>query len=248
MLHSSGELQHYAVLATDGEIGTADDLYFDDQRWTVRYLVINTGDWLSGQRVLLSPLAVVAASREERDLRVALTRAQVEGSPPIDTHRPVSRQHERELAGYYGWPLYWGGAGMWGAYAYPQQLLAGQAALEAEARAHRRDVDGDGERDDPHLRSAREVIGYGIRALDGELGHVEDVLVDDEDWAIRYLVVDTRDWLPGRKVLVTPQWITAVSWEARAVAVDLTRDTIERGPAFAPSLLGARAREHGSVR
>ncbi len=90
------------------------------------------------------------------------------------------------------------------------------------------------ERGDPHLRSTKEVEGYYIRATDGEIGHVEDFVVDDEEWAIRYVVVDTRNWLPGRKVLVSPRWISHLSWPQKEVYVDLTRDETKSAPEWDP--------------
>src|SRR5262249_56338846 len=89
---------------------------------------------------------------------------------------------------------------------------------------------------DPNLRSARDVTGYYIQATDGDLGHVEDFLVDDETWAIRYCIVDTRNWLPGRKVLVSPEWIQRVSWEDSKVYVDLSKRHIKSPPHLHPTV------------
>lgn len=110
-------------------------------------------------------------------------------------------------------------------------IMAGIDAVEEEMRE-----EGPSEkvRGDPHLRSARVVSGYDIHAVDGEIGHVTDYLVDDKDWVIRYLLVDTRDWLPGRTVLVSPQWIERVDWSETAVHVTLTRAEIETSPEHDP--------------
>lgn len=200
MLRSSKDLRGYTLHATDGDIGTVADFYFDDARWTVRYLVADTGGWLSGRQVLISPLALGAADWQERRLHTTLTREQVEHSPGSDTDQPVSRQHESELARYYRWPYYWGAAEAWGGYTYPYELMAATAAAEAD----RQEPPAEEEHGDPHLQSVREVTGYRIGARDGAIGHVEDFIVDDQSWAIRYLVVDTRDWLPGKRVLIAP--------------------------------------------
>jgi hypothetical protein len=88
---------------------------------------------------------------------------------------------------------------------------------------------------DPHLRSTKEVIGYHIQAVDGEIGHVEDLIVDDEEWFLRYLVVDTRNWLPGKAVLVAPGWAKRVDWVKRKVHVDLPQEAIRDSPEFDPS-------------
>ncbi|MFW6136240.1 MAG: PRC-barrel domain-containing protein, partial [Chloroflexota bacterium] len=225
MLGRVEQLTGFTVEAADGDAGTVDDLYFDDQDWIVRYLVVDTGGWLGGRQVLLSPVAVAETSWGERDLRVRLTRSQVERSPDIDLDKPVSRQQIVELHEYYGWPAYWGGSMTMGTATpgvYPM-IMAGAAQVEREMRE-----EGPSEkvRGDPHLRSARVVSGYDIHARDGEIGHLEDYFVDDRDWVIRYLLVDTRDWLPGRRVIISPRWIERVDWAHTAVHVALTRDQI----------------------
>ncbi len=232
MLHSVKDLQGATLLATDGAIGAARDGYFDDETWIVRYLVADTGGWLTGRRVLIATVALGAAGGLAGPLAVALTRDQIRHSPDIDTDRPISRQHEADLYQYYGYPYYWGGMGMgmgMGMGVYP---LAMPVASDPE------------EAGDAHLRSMREVTGYALRARDGAIGHVADLLVDDADWAIRWIVVDTGSWLlGGRQVLVSPGWITAVSWARREVAVDLRRETIEQGPVYDHALPVDRAYE-----
>ena len=232
MLHSVKDLQGATLLATDGAIGAAQDGYFDDETWIVRYLVADTGGWLTGRRVLIATVALGAAGGLAGPLAVALTREQIRHSPDIDTDRPISRQHEADLYQYYGYPYYWGGMGMgmgMGMGVYPLAMPVASAPAEAG---------------DAHLRSMREVTGYALRARDGAIGHVADLLVDDADWAIRWLVVDTGSWLlGGRQVLVSPSWITAVSWARREVAVDLRRGTIEHGPSFDPAAPVDRAYE-----
>jgi len=163
----------------------------------------------------------------------------------------VSRQHELEFYRYYGYPYYWGGNGSWGAGYYPGAMLTGngygpsgpeylaaqveqiRVAREAEQR----------EDDDPHLRSCKEVAGYHIEAMDGEVGHVQGMLVDEESWAIRYLIVNTSNWWLGHQVLVAPEWIADVSWTDQKVMIDLTRQAIQDAPAYDPALLPDRAHE-----
>ena len=159
-------------------------------------------------------------------------------SPSIDTDRPVDRQREIAFSQYYGYPYYWVGPYRWGDLAYPALPLTPPqpSATEQEMLARERDSA------DPNLRSARDVMGYYLQATDGDLGHVEDFLVDAETWAIRYCIVDTRNWLPGRKVLVSPEWIQRVSWEESKVYVDLSKRHIEAAPEFDPSV--PLAREH----
>jgi len=217
----------FTIRATDGELGTVDDLYFDDETWGIRYLVVDTGGWLGGRRVLISPMSVIHTDWMAKRLDVALTQKQVEHSPEVNTQQPVSRQHEAAFLGYYGYPYYWGGPYMWGPAFYPVGL-AGSANVTAEITA-----DNIGrESADSHLRSTEAVTGYRIEATDGEIGHVDGFVMDDEAWAIRYIEVATRNWWPGRKVLVSPDWVKQVSWTDSRVLVGLTRDAIKDGPEY----------------
>jgi hypothetical protein len=227
MLRSVKELVGYSIEGSDGSMGRVRDALFDDEGWAVRYLLVDSGGWLSRREVLISPMAVERMDWAARLVRLRLTRAQVEHSPDLDSHTPVSRQHELDYATYYGWPQYWGGAALCGIALTPSALMDAQAALGGAAAEA-----APGER---HLQSARDVIGYRIAATDGDIGHVEDFIVEDDSWALRYVVVDTRDWLPGRKVLVAIQYIREVRWSDAAAVVDLSREAIEGSPAFDPS-------------
>jgi len=246
MLRSLKELTGYTILATDGEIGSAHDFYFDNQTWTLRYLVVDTSAWLTGRRVLLSPAAFNQPQWERRVFPVSLTQEQVKNSPNIDTDKPVSRQQETDLYTYYNWSPYWetgtlfplGVAGL-PVVQPPSVQPSGLAAEKAELAA-RASPEPQG---DPHLHSAKEVTGYYIQARDGDIGHVEDFLVDDETWAIQYMVVDTGNWLPGKKVLVSPSWIKMISWIEKTVYIDLLRETIEKSPEYDPAVPLDRAYE-----
>ena len=239
MMRNVNDLRGYAIRATDGVIGTVDDFYFDDQDWGVRYLVVDTGNWLSGRKVLISPLALGLPDWMIRELPVSLTKSQVKRSPDIDTKKPVSRQHEAEYARYYGYPHYWGGAGLWGMGAYPGSLTA-QDTINEELKPARRPARSTG---DCHLRSTNAVIGYHVRATDGDIGHVHDLLVDDQTWAIGYLIVDTDRWWRDRRVLVAPRWIGDVSWFLARVSVDLTRRAIKHAPPYDSEAQFDRQRE-----
>lgn len=232
MFRRFGSMRRYAIAASDGEIGSLEDFYFDDASWTVRHLVVDTGTWLSGRRVLLSPRSILGTDPSGQRLLTDLTRDQVRESPETGRDRPVSRQHEVELAGYYGYPFYWTGPYRWGATSYPMPLDATNIPLPAATSgvAPRSDTD----RDDPHLHSATDVTGYGIDATDGELGHVEDYLIDEAAWAIRYLIVDPRNWWPNAHVLVGVDWLTGVNWERGTVGVDVTREAVRSAPEWRP--------------
>ena len=226
MLRSAAEMIGYRILATDGGIGDLKDIYFDDKFWTIRYLVIDTGKWLPGKHVLISPLAAREPGLGEQALPVSLTREQVKSAPPADSEKPVSRQYEASLRQYYGWPFYW-------VTPPPGQMPAGApiGGIPPVEAPDKRSVEPEG---DPHLRSVREVVGYQIAAADGDAGHVEDFIADTKTWTIRYLVVDTRNWLPGRKVLVALPWVDAVKWTDRSVQVGLTKEQIKESPECDP--------------
>jgi len=236
MRYSVKDLKGYSIGATDGDIGKLDDFYFDDKFWTIRYLVAETGNWLLNRKVLISPFALKKADSPRERLNVTLTKKQVGESPSIDTDKPVSRQHEASYLDYYGYPYYWSGPDLWGPVIYPQLLVTTQRRIE-EARAEREEAN------DVHLRSANKVTGYHIEATDGDIGHVEDFILDDETWEIRYMVVDTQNWWQGKKVLVAPQWISRVSWDDSTVYVDLSKETIKNGPEYHPEDLNREYEE-----
>jgi len=221
MLRSIKTLHDYTIRALDGDIGRVHEFYFDDQSWLIRYLVADTGKWLPGRRVLLSPYSLGQPDWKGGVFPVELSKEQIENSPPISVDRPVSRQMETDLHAYYGWRPYWLGA--------PRGMLT---ALQAQAQK----IATKEHEDDPNLRSTRQVIGYHIQATDGEIGHVEDFIADDERWTLHYMVVDTRNWLPGKRVLIAPAWVTKVDWVERLVYVNLRRETVKDSPEFDPAI------------
>ena len=241
MLRSFDHLRGHAIHATDGEIGRLRDVYFDDRSTLIRYFLVDTGTWLSGKRVLLAPAAVGGVDSERQEIVTGLTRQQVEDSPPGDTEPPVSRQQELALHTYYDWEPYWtvpplGGsfAPFWG-IAMPPDARPGDDRVAEEIAARER------EQSDPHLRSAREVQGYHVAALDGEIGHLEDLFIDDRGWAIQLLGVDTGNWLPGRKVVISPRWLRAIDWGRRTIEVDLSRQQVKDSPEYDPTQVPAES-------
>jgi uncharacterized protein YrrD len=234
MLDKAQMLTGYTLQSLDGEIGKVREFYFDDKHWTIRYLVADTGNWLTGRQVLISPHALLAVSKEAQHIAIDLTKKQIEDSPSLDSEKPVSRQFEHEYYGYYGWPTYWGGPYMWGSYPYiVRDRKQGRDPTEGEKAW------------DPHLRSTHDVSGHHVQAADGEIGHVDDFVIDDETWAIRYLIIDTRNWWPGRKVLIAPRWIERVSWSESKVFVNLRRETIKESPEYTEETLLTRDYESG---
>jgi len=218
MLRSAHELMGYRIQASDGQLGKVYDFLFDDRSWVVRYIAVDTGNWLPGRLVLVSPVEAGQPQWGEHVLPVSLTRQQVEDSPPIEAHLPISRQQEMLLADYYGWVPYWG----------PTAPVMSPIPVPTTPPQDRGHVE-------PHLRSLRDIRGYHIRATDEAIGHVSDFVIDTESWAIRYAVADTRNWLPGKKVLLAPQWIQSVDWANKLVCLDHTREQMLNSPQFDPS-------------
>jgi hypothetical protein len=236
MLRSVNKLFEDKLGASDGEIGHVNDFYFDDQNWAVRYLVADTGSWMPGRLVLISPHAFGNLYQGGKVLLVNLTRQQIENSPSIESHKPVSRQYEEEYHRYYGWPFYWQGGQLWGMSAFPvvpppPRRLPGEQSITAGGKE---------ESNDPHLRSAKAIIGFQIQATDEAIGHVTDFVMDDKDWTIQQVVVDTRHWLSGKRVMISPNQINRISWDESKVYVDLTKEAILGSPVFDPAAFGIR--------
>ncbi len=216
MLRSLRELKGYAIQTQDGYKGKVNDFYFDDWVWIIRYLVADTGTWLMGRQVLISPVSFEIPDWKTRIFPLELTKAQIEGSPSIDFEKPVSRQMETNLHGYYRWEPYWIDTGL------AADLTSVVSVAEEEG--------------DPHLQSMKSVLGYRIQAKDGEIGHIADFIVDDEVWAIRYVVLDTKNWLPGKKVLIASEWVKEIKFNDSAATIPfLTRDQIKNSPPFNPA-------------
>jgi hypothetical protein len=226
MLRSVKEIRNYVLKAKDGEIGRCKDLLFDDSFWAVRYMVADTGKWLTDRKVLISPISLGKPDWDSKLFPIRLTKKRIENSPVPDEDAPISRQHEIRWHKYYGWPFYWGGTYAWGAVPYPGELY--------DKNSQENETD-EVDLGDDHLRSVNEVTDYRIQATDVEVGHVEDFIVDDETWIIHYMVVDTRNWLPGKKVLVAPTWIDSVDWAENKVSVSLTAEQLKNSPEYDPA-------------
>lgn len=223
MLRRMNDLKGFGIRAKDGDIGQASDFIFDDKNWTVRYIVVDTSRWLTGARILISPIVTGPAEWEEKRLPVFLTREQVKNSPDVRLDEELSAQDEIKYYNHYGWPYYWVGGGMWGPVTVPRDLL--DEELE-EKMAKTQQVN------ESHLRSMKEVTAYSIEATDGSIGQAHDFIIDDEPWVIRYLVVDTGRWLPGKKVIVSPRWISHVDWQGSKIYTNLSRQSIRTAPEF----------------
>jgi uncharacterized protein YrrD len=227
MLLSIKQLGEKKLGASDGEIGRVKDFYFDDEQWAVRYVVADTGTWLPGRLVLISPRAFGTIYQDGDSLLVNLSRKQIENSPAIDSHKPVSRQFEEEYYRYYGWPSYWDEGGMWAMSGLPAAPPPNFMPIEREEPG-KRGLNGD----DPHLRSTQALRGYHIQASDGEIGHVADFIIDDDSWIIRQLVVETGHWFAGKEIAISSQHVSRISYEESKVFVNVTKETILKTPEY----------------
>lgn len=242
MLKLSTILKH-TVAATDGTIGTVSDFLFDDATWTIRWLVVDTGKWLSGRKVLLPPTVLGHAKPSDKSFPVRLTRAEIEASPELEEHRPVSRQFEATTYDYYGWSPYWGSGYYLGGYGL-MGVLPTMMGNDPEVQRRIAAIDRQRhEQDEPHLRSAEEVTGYHIHATDGKIGHLSDIVLDDEDWSIRYLVIDTSNWWAGQTVLVSPRSASDIRWTERLIYLDVDRQKVKDSPAWDPGKMPGREHE-----
>lgn len=226
-LRSVDSLVNIPAACVDGELGKVTDFLFDDEKWGIRYLVVDAGGWFEDKQVLISP-AHLARPREtagDGKFPVILTKRQVQESPLLDSDAPVSRQYELEHSRYHGMPIYWGGTGLWGPAALPANHTPGEVS-EHEIKMT--------EIGESTLRSYSETSDYKVSATDGEIGKVADMIVDINSWKVRYLVLDIGNWLFGRKVIVDTDWVESFSYEDKAALISLAKDQIKDAPEFDP--------------
>lgn len=213
-------LERFTLTAHDGEIGRIESIYFDDQEWLIRYFVVKTGGWLTGRKVLIAPDMIRDVDEKQETINVDLSREEIENAPPVETEQPVSRHYEEEYYRHYRFSPYWADIS--------PITPVGQSKEELAPPGN------------PHLRSGKEVRNYRIQAEDGDIGHVDDFILESPDWTIRYLEVDTRNWLPSKHVLISPTWLDAIDWASQRVRTSVQRETIRTAPPYDPKVLNSR--------
>lgn len=236
MLQVISPLKGFSIEASNGRIGTVVDFLFDDASWTVRWLVVDCGTWLNGRKTLIHPSAILQQDLEQQQFVVALTKAQVEGAPELARDQPVSQQMETRLYDHYGWDPLWGGANLAAIPGAMVSPLMGPPYL-GFGTADETEADGQGPAmrgSDPHLRSVDEVTGYRVHAVDGEIGHIENLMLDDADWSVRYFILDTRNWWFGQRVLISPLAVKRIDWFDRHVELNVSREHVKTSPPWDP--------------
>lgn len=224
MLRRIHEIEGFKIHASDGEIGRVASLLFDDELWAVRYALVDTGPWIFGKSVLVSPVHVKTIDFDNHEVRVDLTRDQVKESPQVATHEPVSRAKERQFHQYYRIPVYWGGTGLWGTQMYPTFMPGVNYVNESVEKLSA------GTSRENHLRSSREVRGYSLEAEDGRVGKVSDMLMEEDSYAVRYFVIEIDRELSAGSLLISPDWVTGVRWIDAAIHVPCSVEMVTSAP------------------
>jgi hypothetical protein len=226
MAETFKKLHRSKLNAADGEIGRVNDFYFDDENWAVRYLVMDTGLWMSNRQILVSPYAVGPLGRGGKISRANVTRKKIEGCPSLALHKPVSRGYEEAYSEYYGWPCYWQGGSLWAEDGIP-------AAPEISKRPSAKNAASDGSRPadvKSPLWSAQSVMGYQIQARDEVIGHVVDFVIDEKSWAIRHLIINTGSRLRGNQVPVCRAQIDRIRRDESKVYINVSGEELQRTP------------------
>ncbi|MBV8793346.1 MAG: PRC-barrel domain containing protein [Hyphomicrobiales bacterium] len=250
MLFAVSGLMGCAVHASDGAVGAVKDFLFDDRTWKIRWMTVDARDWLPGQRVFIHPSAIVPLTLppkpklpmmspgEALTLTLNLTRSQIEAGPHARVDDSVTRDMEALLYDHYGWDPYWGSS-----YFGPSLLPNAEAEIVGDAARRAAEAENPPLDGADHLHSAADFNGYYVHAEDGDIGHVENLLADDANWDIRYLVIATRNWWPGKVVQLSPYAVKDIDWFAEHVNMNVTRDQVRSAPAWDPLAMAEEVSE-----
>lgn len=215
MLHSTTELIGYNVVADGGKVGKVYDFLFDDAEWTIRCFVLRTGAWLMKRLVVVARSFIRQPDAANHFIPVSLRKDQIKNSPRLEAYRSVYRYRQVDP------------------YVSPVGLATGTGGV---LLVHRRGA-APSDEGDPHQKSIKEVIAYHVIATDGEVGYVDDFIVDDQGWIIRHLVVmHMQDSLSARKVLISPASVKEIRWKEEKVYIDLSQEKIQDSPDYNPSI------------
>jgi len=233
MLWNASAMCGYDIEASDGRLGTVSDLLFDDASWIIRWLVVDTGDWLPGRKVLLPISALGLPDCALRSFPIKLTMQQVKESPETGADQPVSRQTEISVYSHFELEPYWASSPLPLSNSIATPLVAPLYLFGSNPQDVQY-LDAQPNNGDPHLRSIAAVTGLHVEAVDGEIGHVEDLLIDDVSWTIRFIKVDTKNWWPGEQVLISPRSVKTIDWPQKRVRLDVTGQKVKESPSYNP--------------
>lgn len=229
-LHRTAEIIGCTAQAIDGKAGSIHDILFDDDSWKVRYLVVRSGVWLEERMVLIPPQAFLYATEGAHEVHVTLSCDQIRQSRSLEADPPFYLQRQIDAATTA--PTLWM---TYGSLYDPVIPLYGPALMQAPPEGA--DVKREKPDYDPHLRSVREISGYQLEDADGEAGQLVGFLVDNEVWALRYVVIQTGSWFAKQQRLLTVSHISAINWERRTLTTSLHRERIAASPEYADALL-----------
>lgn len=232
MLRSLKEITGYTLQETDDVIGTCKDFLFDDALWVIRYMVADTGTWFKHHEVLITPTSMEQPDWRTERIPVNLSRKQIEESPPLDAHAPLSREYEITYHEHFEIPFYWLGADFREGIPNKDGAVEPVEDLPIDDLEDQADEQQPSDIEEGSLRRAIEIMTYGVIASDGDVGRVEDLIVDDTNWVIQHLIIDTGNIIPGKKIMLDTSCIESVSWEEATLQLDLTKTEIEQSRVY----------------
>ncbi|MFG6116356.1 PRC-barrel domain-containing protein [Halobacillus sp. MO56] len=236
MLYLASTLETYNIQAVDGELGKLKDLYFDDNKWAIRYLVADTRKWLPGKKVVVSPSGMETVKTEEKVIHVKNKKEDIRDNATLEEKQEFSYDKEVELSDTFGWKQYWSGEFLWGGYLTPLDPMEEPVRTAEPARTEKPPINDNVHGSNHKLRSIENIKGEFQHAVvhgdNGKIGYIKDILIDDETWRIRYFIVDTSEWSTNESVLISPDWLQSVDWVDNDFYIDLKLETIEDGPNY----------------
>lgn len=224
-------LTGYTIKARNGELGKVAEFYFDDETWIIRYMVVETGNWLFNRKVLIPHKALGSVDWDEGIFHVNLTMKQVSDSPDIDSKMTISRAQEIELYSHYSYSNYWGEP----FYTESASAMVANSIPSAEAVQMPKK-----QKKDSHLCSSEKIKGFQIQTHEGMAGLVADFIVDDVTWMLNFMVISRHNRSQDENMLISPKWIEEIDWIESKVSVNISKETIEQGPGFDPLIPVAR--------
>lgn len=229
MRRSLKELLGYSIKATDGHHGDINDFLFDGNNWIINYIHADLGTIFKDKKVIIPRMFWKNPSWINQNFEVSLSIKDIENGPLIDEYLPVSKQYEKELLKHFDLQSH--------IMRFQSQSVlqtAGNIHLEnAFTKSVSEDYENKGS-----LRSFREVCNYSIRTKDGFKGKLNDLIIDDSNWEVKYIIIDLNGSIPwSRKVLINVNWIERISYPKKSIKINLNSDSLLNSKDFNPNEL-----------